>query len=193
VRYILATTVGVALLASGYGVVSAQSQTAAQEKKGDAARLVSSSVAQADQKFVKEAAMGGMAEVDLGRLAVDKGSSADVKAFGTKMVSDHGAANEELKSLASSKSIMLTSTLDSKHQATHDRLAKLSGSAFDRAYVSDMLKDHQTDVSEFRREASGAKDPEIKAWAAKTLPTLEEHLKRIGDLDKKVTATRATK
>jgi putative membrane protein len=166
------------LLASSLAVVSAKTSNA---------------VAQADEKFVKEAAMGGMAEMDLGMLASEKASSDDVKAFGKKMVADHGAANQELKSLASSKNITLSTTLDTKHQATHDRLAKLSGSAFDRAYVSDMLKDHEQDVSEFRHESTSAHDPEIKAWAAKTLPTLEEHLKHVQDLDKKVTTTRSTR
>jgi len=184
------------MLATGVAVLSAQStpdrgSPAAAGKTGQAQHP--SATGSADEKFVKEAAMGGMAEVDLGMLASEKGSSEEVKAFGKRMVTDHGAAGEELKSLAASKQIALQPKLDSKHQATHDRLAKLSGSAFDRAYVADMLKDHQTDVSEFQRESSSGKDAEVKAWASKTLPTLQEHLKHIQELDKKVTTTRSTK
>lgn len=131
----------------------------------------------ADEHFVMEAASGGMAEVALGKLAADKASSAKVKDFGQRMVTDHGKANDELKSLASSKNINLPNSMDAKHQATYDRLSKLSGAAFDRAYMADMLADHQKDVAAFRKEAQSGKDSEIKAWAAKTLPTLEEHLK----------------
>jgi putative membrane protein len=130
----------------------------------------------ADHHFVTEAAVGGMAEVELGKLASEKGSSDQVKQFGQRMVTDHGKANDELKTLAQSKNITLPTDLDAKHKATRDRLAKMSGEAFDRAYMQEMLADHRKDVSEFRKESQSGKDPEIKAWAAKTLPTLEEHL-----------------
>jgi len=123
-----------------------------------------------------EAARGGLAEVELGQLASEKASSDQVKQFGQKMVTDHGKANDELKSLAQSKNITLPTDTDAKHKATRDRLSKLSGAAFDRAYMQDMLSDHRKDVSDFRKESQSGKDPEVKAWAAKTLPTLEEHL-----------------
>jgi putative membrane protein len=144
-----------------------------------------------DTKFVKEAAVGGMAEVELGKLAKDKGASDGVKQFGQKMVDDHGAANDELKSVAKKKNIDLPASLDAKHQATVDRLSKLSGAAFDRAYISEMLKDHQMDVKEFQHESGTASDPDIKGFAAKTLPTLQEHLKMIQDLSKNKPATSA--
>ena len=138
----------------------------------------------ADASFIKKAAAGGMAEVDLGQLASSKASDDKVKSFAQRMVTDHGKAGDELKSLAASKQIAVPPALDSKHEATHARLAKLSGSAFDRAYVADMLADHKKDVAEFRHEASAATDPDVKAWVTKTLPTLEEHLKMIEDLSK---------
>jgi putative membrane protein len=131
----------------------------------------------ADQHFVMEAAKGGLAEVELGRLAADKASSDDVKKFGQRMVDDHGKANDELKSLAETKNITLPTALDSKDKEKMDRLSKLSGDAFDRAYMQEMVKDHKKDVNEFRTESKSGKDPDIKSWAAKTLPTLEEHLK----------------
>jgi putative membrane protein len=118
-----------------------------------------------------------MAEVELGKLAGDKAQSEQVKQFGHRMAQDHAKANDELKSLAQQKNIMLPSTLDAKDKATVDRLSKLSGAAFDRAYMQDMLQDHRKDVNEFRKESQSGKDPEVKAWAAKTLPTLEEHLR----------------
>jgi putative membrane protein len=152
-----------------------------------------------DQTFVKKAAQGGLAEVELGKLASDKASNQQVKDFGKKMVDDHGKANDELKSLAQSKNITLPTDLSAQDKALRDRLAKLSGAAFDRAYMQAMLKDHRTDVSEFRTESKKAgADPDVKQWAAKTLPTLESHLKMAQDDSKAVgtsgsMATRKTK
>ncbi len=140
----------------------------------------------ADERFVKEAAIGGMAEVELGKLAADKASSAEVKRFGQRMVDDHGKANDELKTLAGNKNIDLPTAPDAKSQSLMDRLSKLSGDAFDRAYMQEMVKDHRKDVNEFRDYAKSGKDPDIKAWAAKTLPTLEEHLKLAQDANKAV-------
>jgi putative membrane protein len=148
-------------------------------------------IAAADQAFVKEAAMGGMAEVDLGQLAVSKAADADVKQFGQRMVDDHGKANDELKSWASSKSVMLPSELDAKHKAEHARLEKLSGAAFDKAYMASMVADHNTDVAAFQREAKAAKDPDLKAWVTKTVPTLEDHQKSAKEINTKVHGTTA--
>jgi putative membrane protein len=133
--------------------------------------------------------MGGMAEVELGRLASEKGADARVKAFGQKMATDHGAANEELKSLAATKRIVLSADVDQTHKARYDQLKGLSGAAFDRAYVTSMLADHEKDVAAFQREASSGKDADVKAWAGKTLPTLEEHLKMVRELERQVVAT----
>jgi putative membrane protein len=142
--------------------------------------------AASDHAFVTEAAKGGMAEVELGKLAADKASSDQVKQFGQRMVTDHGKANDELKSLAQQKNITLPTEINAKDKATHDRLSKLSGAAFDRAYMQHMLADHRTDVNEFKKESTSGKDPDVKAWAGKTLPTLEEHLKQARDANRAV-------
>ena len=134
-------------------------------------------LAAADSKFVHDAAVGGMAEVEMGRLAAEKASSADVKQFGQRMVDDHGKANQELKGLASGKGVTLPASLDAPHKAAQEKLSKLTGAAFDRAYMAEMVKDHDKDVANFRRASKTAADAELKAWAAKTLPTLEEHQK----------------
>jgi putative membrane protein len=130
----------------------------------------------ADRKFVMEAAMGGMAEVELGRLAAERGSSDAVKQFGQRMVDDHSRANSELMQLASGKGITLPTTLDAKHQALVTRMSRLSGAAFDRAYAREMVKDHQKTVALFQREATRGADTDLKAFAQTTLPTLQEHL-----------------
>jgi putative membrane protein len=131
-----------------------------------------------DTRFVKQAAEGGMAEVALGQLAVDKASSGDVKKFGQRMVDDHSKANGELKELAAQKNIDIPQSLNSKDQATKASLEKLSGAEFDQAYMRDMVQDHRKDISDFRRESTSAQDPDIKKFVRATLPTLEDHLKQ---------------
>ena len=137
----------------------------------------SAKLAGADKTFVEKAAIGGMAEVELGNLAQQKAASEDVKKFGARMVQDHSKANDELKQIASTKGVQLPSSLDKKHQSDMDRLQKMSGADFDKAYMSHMVDDHKQDVAEFKKEANGGKDGDVKGFAAKTLPTLEEHLK----------------
>ena len=166
---ILATLAGLAL-AAGIGVA----------QKSTANRLA------ADHQFIMKAAQGGMAEVELGRLAKQHASNDKVKEFGERMVTDHSKANDELKKIASEKGATVPSTLDPKDQATVDRLSKLNGSEFDRAYMQDMVKDHRTDVAEFKREANSGDDPDVKAFAAKTLPTLEDHLKMAEEIQKEL-------
>ena len=136
----------------------------------------------ADTKFLQEAADGGMAEVELGQLASEKASSSDVKQFGQRMVEDHGKANAELKQLASQKHVDLPAEPSAKHKSTKARLEKLSGDQFDKAYMADMLKDHKKDVAAFEKESRSAKDPDVKSFAAKTLPTLQDHLKQAQSL-----------
>jgi putative membrane protein len=130
------------------------------------------------QTFLKKAVIGSMAEVELGKLAEERAGSAAVKAFGQQMVADHSKASQELRGLAAKQDVPLPAALDAKHKALRDRLAKLSGSSFDRAYMTEMISDHEKDVAEFRREAKNATDPAIKSFASATLPVLEGHLKR---------------
>jgi putative membrane protein len=129
----------------------------------------------ADRTFAEKAASGGMAEVKMGQLAVDKGTSTTVKQFGQKMVDDHSKANDELKQIASKKNLSLPTEIDSKHKATYDKLAKLSGADFDKAYIDAMVKDHDEDVREFKKASTSTMDADLKAWADKTLSVIEEH------------------
>jgi putative membrane protein len=131
-----------------------------------------------DQKFVREAAQGGLAEVELGKLAAEKASSDQVKKFGQRMADDHSKANDELKELASKNGIQLPTDLDSKDKALKDRLSKMSGSDFDKAYMQSMVKDHKKDVADFRKESTSGSNNDVKQFATQTLPTLEEHLKQ---------------
>jgi putative membrane protein len=145
-----------------------------------------------DQRFIKEAGEGGLAEVELGKLATEKASNPEVKKFGQRMVDDHSKANDELKSLAQQKNVTVPGELGAKDKAAKDRLSKLSGAAFDRRYMALMVSDHSKDVSEFRQESQRGKDDDVKAFASKTLPTLEDHLKMARDIASKTGAV-ATK
>jgi|SRR5579884_497596 len=162
----LVTLLASATLAGGLGLMA---------QNGRADRM-SSTTGTPDAAFVTKAAQGGMAEVKLGQLAKDHGQSQAVKDFGQRMVDDHTKANDQLKDLAAKKNFTLPTDVDAKDQATYDRLSKLNGAAFDRAYMRDMVNDHKKDVAEFEHEANSGKDPDVKAWAGQTVGTLKEHL-----------------
>jgi putative membrane protein len=133
----------------------------------------------ADMQFVKAAAAGGLAEVKLGQLAADKGSSDFVKSFGQKMVADHGKANDDLKAVAAKDNIDLPTDVMPKDQMLYDKLSKLSGTQFDTAYLSAMKMDHKKDVAAFTKESTSGKNPDVKDFAAKTLPVVQSHLQML--------------
>jgi putative membrane protein len=129
-----------------------------------------------DRIFMKKAAEGGIAEVTMGNLAKQNGASDAVKQFGNMMVTDHSQANEQLRQMAKKKGITLPAAATGRDKKISKMLESKQGADFDKAYIHDMVKDHEADVSEFRKEATGGEDPEVKAWAQKTLPILEQHL-----------------
>jgi putative membrane protein len=129
-----------------------------------------------DRRFVDEAAQGGVAEVKLGELAQQKAQSPTVKQLASTIVSDHEAVNTQLQSLASTKGVKVPQQPSSAEQKEYDRLSKLSGSDFDRQYAEAMVKDHKKDIGEFGKVAKGKGDPDVKTFAAETLPKLQQHL-----------------
>ena len=175
-----------------------------------------------DRKFIMNAAHGGMMEVKLGQMAADKATSADVKAFGQRMVDDHSKANTELMALAAQKGVALPGASDaammsdqqgrtdtaasSQHHArvetntgetlddqkAMNKLSGLSGDAFDREYINMMVKDHEKDVKEFEKVSTKAKDPDVRAFAAKTLPTLRDHLQQVRDIQSRMKSSGTT-
>ena len=128
-----------------------------------------------DSEFAVKAASGGMMEVELGKLAAQKAQSQQVKDFAAMMVTEHSKANEELKTLTASKNITIPATLSEDHQKHVDDLSKLSGAEFDKEYVNLMVEDHKEDIDLFKEASFGAKDADVKAFAGKTLPTLQKH------------------
>ena len=169
---------------SAGGPASGTPSPAAEAGKGVSKTGAKGALAKQDEQFIQKAAQGGMMEVKLGELASQKAASAQVKEFGAMMVKDHGKANQELKDLAGKKGLTLPAELDAKHQGMVDKFSKLSGEAFDKDYVSEMVSDHKKDVAEFEKASKSATDPDLKAWAGQTLPTLQTHLKHAEDLKK---------
>jgi len=134
-----------------------------------------------------------MAEVKLGQLAQQKGSSSAVKDFGKRMERDHSKANDELKEAASKNGLTLPTDVDKSEESKYNRLSGMTGAAFDKAYARDMVTDHQKDISEFEKEARSGKDADLKNFASKTLPTLQEHLKMAQDMEKSVNSNETSK
>jgi putative membrane protein len=129
-----------------------------------------------DKKFVEKASQGGVAEVQLGKLAAQKAQSPQVKQFGERMAKDHASADDKLSQIAGNKGITAASDMDSSSKREFDKLSKLSGAQFDQEYMKTMVSDHEKDVKEFKSEAKSGKDADIKNFAESTLPTLEDHL-----------------
>jgi putative membrane protein len=141
----------------------------------------------ADRVFVHAAAIGGMAEVEFGRLAEQKGQSDAVKEFGRRMVEDHGKANERLTSLAKEDGIAVPDDLDAEHQAMRDRLESLSGAEFDLAYLQGQVVDHQKTAQLLEYEIGSGQDIELKSFAAEILPLVLQHLRTAQDLQAELT------
>jgi putative membrane protein len=130
-----------------------------------------------DATFVKKAAQGNMAEVSLGKLALQQSQNDDVKKFGQRMVDDHGKAEQELEGVASKNNLTLPQDVNAQQKAEQQRLSKLSGPAFDRAYMRLMVQDHVKDVAEFQKESNNsAANADLKDFATRTYPTLQDHL-----------------
>jgi putative membrane protein len=135
-----------------------------------------------DADFFKKAAQAGLAEVEAGKLAQEKGSSAAVKDFGAMMVKDHTEANDKLKSLATTENVDLPSSPGVKDTAEKTKLQVLSGESFDKSYIKGQLTAHRQAVALFRKESTSGQDPQARAFAAETLPTLRQHLKKVDEL-----------
>jgi putative membrane protein len=138
-----------------------------------------------DAKFAVEAAAGGLAEVELGKLAQEKGSSQAIKEFGAMMVKDHSAVNAELAELAKSKHIVLPESIDEKTAKLKNKLNTKTGQDFDKAYAEAMVDDHKEDTAAFVRAIKVVKYPEMTAFAKKTLPILKMHLAEVEKIKSK--------
>ena len=151
---------------------TAGDRTANNDQRGGA----SDKLAASDEEFAQKAAGGGKAEVELGNLALEKASSAKVKEFAQRMVTDHGQANQQLQQIAGNKSLDLPQMLPTEAQEEHDKLSKLSGAQFDKEYMRFMVQDHQKDIAEFQKAMNNVQDNDLKQFIQQTVPTMQEHL-----------------
>lgn len=157
------------------GQSAQETSTATATTTGDSGGTLSA-LSPEDKEFVAKAGMGGLYEVQVGNLLLQKATNADVKAFAQRMVTDHGKANAELAQLATTKGVALATELSGDHKAAFDHLSGMSaGAELDKMYMQHMVEDHDKDVGELDKASTSATDADVKAWAGKTLPTLKEH------------------
>lgn len=145
---------------------------------GFASALISmpTHAASSAKSFVEKVSEGNAAEMALGELALKKASNPEVKSFAQHIIDDHQKSQEELKQVAQNKGLETSDKIGTKQKATQEKLQRMSGVSFDKAYIDAMVKEHQNDVKEFKKQAQSSDDPEIKNWAAQTVPKLEQHL-----------------
>lgn len=147
--------------------------------------LAAEALPSVDKEFITSAAQGSMFEVELGKIVAKNATSSEVKAFAERMVKDHGAAQSELAGVASKKGMTVPTSLEGAKQSTVEDYAKLTGQKLDTKYADDMVEDHENDVKAFKKALIELKDPDLTAWATKTLPTLEHHLQMAKDMSAK--------
>lgn len=152
---------------SGHGH-SGPGQSAGQKADGK--------LSQSDQRFLKQAAAGNLAEVQMGQMGQQKGTSPEVKQLAEALATDHQQNQQKLQSLAQKEGVTLPTAPMPKAKAAADRLSKLSGSAFDRAFAQHAIRDHQKDIAKFKQHESMTKNSDVKSYASETLPKLEHHL-----------------
>ncbi len=147
----------------------------------------------AERKFIETAAKDGMAEVELARIAKERASNEEVRKFAERMEQDHGKANEELRQLAQQKGVTVPAGPAASEHHEANKLAKLQGDRFDREYMKHMVKDHKKDLKEFEKEAGKAKDADVRAFASRTLPTLQEHMQLAQNANQAVNGAKSGK
>jgi len=164
--------------------------TAAQPNSGatssSAANSSSSPSSNPDQEFVTKAAQGNSAEVELGKIVAAKSKDPNVKQFAQMMVKDHTTALNELQELAQAKNLNFNDDLPDDAKSLQQKLSGDTGKQLDKDYMDGMVEDHQKDVQEFTDKSQNAKDPDVKQWASKTLPTLQKHLEKAQQIDTKL-------
>jgi len=177
IKRLLAVSVAAAM----FGSVGAQAQTASTQMGASATAATASGTAKltaADRKAIMDMAMSNMAEVEMGKMAQSKSQNADVKAFGQKMVDDHGKALTEVQTLAQSKGVTLPTELDAKHKALAAKLEKANGDAFDKAYTKQGgVAAHKETLAKLQKASKAVKDTDVKGQVDKTIPVVQEHLK----------------
>jgi putative membrane protein len=162
----------------GWAACGNNSETSSENRKDSTAtaRAENKNLDKDAQDFAIKAANGSLMEVELGKLAEKKSSNKRVKSFGAMMVKDHSAANDKLRTLASSHNFTLPDSVDESGRKEIDKLSKRKGVDFDRNYMDMMVDDHNKDLEDFRKAADNLSDSSLKTFAQNTMPVLAKHL-----------------
>jgi putative membrane protein len=175
---------GAALAAGILGSATAFAQTSGNTASTPAAPAAQPSASSAagtsrlsasDQDFVNDAAIGGLFEVESGKIAEKKAANAEVRNFAARMVRDHGDADNKLKRIVSADGGTVPNDLDQQHQQELQQLTSQQGADFDRNYMQTMVKDHDTDAQAFGRAVQSLDDPKLKTFAQQTLKVIDQH------------------
>ena len=143
------------------------------------------SAAMTDQQFITFAAETDMTEAHLGQLAAEQAASQEVKDFAQMLVTDHTADYQQVNTVAGKAGLTVPKGLDAQHEKMVAPFEKLKGAAFDHRFVQEMVLGHTKAIAEYKREAQDAQNPDVKAYASQTLPTLQKHLEAAQALEKK--------
>ncbi|HEY5030021.1 MAG TPA: DUF4142 domain-containing protein [Candidatus Angelobacter sp.] len=184
-----------ALLALGLTTVGCSTDKAATPDTATNPNSAASSASpstNSDQAFVTKAAQGNSAEVELGKIVAAKSKNPSVKQFAQMMVKDHTTALNELQELAQTKNLNFNDDLTDDAKALQAKLTSDTGKQLDKDYMDGMVEDHQKDVQDFTDQSEKAKDPDVKQWAGKTLPTLQKHLEKAQQIDAKLNKGKAS-
>jgi len=138
----------------------------------------------ADQIFAQNLALESLTDADLGKMAATQAKDSGVKTYAQEMIDDHGKLSQRLKRIAARGNVTIPAALDAKHQARLDKLAKLSGDEFDRAFIHDQIVNHERSLRSFEQELQNGSDPGLRTLASRTMPTMRQHLQAAKDLEK---------
>lgn len=166
-------------------------QPASSDNAGSSSNASSTSASSAttnnpDQQFINDAAKGNRAEIELGKMVVEKAKDPNVKRFAQMMVDDHTKALNQLQQVASKSNITLPDGIPDDAKDLQDKLSSESGKQLEKDYMDGMVQDHQKDVQDFQQASQNLKDKDVKMWATKTLPTLQKHLKAAQQIDSRL-------
>jgi putative membrane protein len=168
-------TIALVLLAGGPALAQAGPGTGGSAQGPTASETRGTKLSKVDEVFVSDAAHSNLAEIKLGQLATEKGSTHEIRAFGQSLVDDHTKIGDRMKAIATSEGFRLPTQLSPDQQATYDRLSMLSGSAFDHAFLQQMKQTHRDAISLFQDEAQNGRNEQLKRFAQSTLPALHQH------------------
>ena len=165
-----------ALVAAPLAQAQSPDSQKSQAQKSPQAATQSGKLARQDARYFREMAQGSLAEVQAGKLAQERASAGEVKQYAERMVEDHGRMLSEQQAMARSKGVQMPEEPSRAQQSAMKKLQGEKGERFDRAYMSQMVQDHEKTLKLVREAAKNAKDPQLKAMAQKAAPDIEKHL-----------------